>query len=96
MVIALLLRNGRQGGVEIGRDHVGKNGARLGQVELDGREIHGDLSKLLVASQKLCVDGADLVERIAYSVQVADELSGAPNVGVAHVIPVGPPAGLTD
>jgi hypothetical protein len=65
MVIALLLRNGRRGGVEIGRDHVGKNGARLGQVELDGREIHGDLSKLLVASQKLGVDGADLVERIA-------------------------------
>jgi hypothetical protein len=29
MVIALLLRNGRRGGVEIGRDHVGKNGARL-------------------------------------------------------------------
>ena len=65
MVIALLLRNGRRGGVEISRDHVGKNGARLCQVELDGREIHGDLSKTLVASNKLCVDRTNLVERIA-------------------------------
>ncbi|HWJ17637.1 MAG TPA: hypothetical protein VNR65_02810 [Geobacterales bacterium] len=65
MVIALLLRNGRRGGVEISRNHVGKNGARLCQVELDGREIHGDLSKILVASNKLCVDRTNLVERIA-------------------------------
>jgi hypothetical protein len=64
-VIALLLRNGRRGGVEISRNHVGKNGARLCQVELDGREIHGDLSKILVASNKLCVDRTNLVERIA-------------------------------
>lgn len=35
------------------------------QVELDGREIHGDLSKILVASNKLCVDRTNLVERIA-------------------------------
>jgi hypothetical protein len=65
MVIALLLRNGRRGGVEISRNHVGKNGARLCQVELDGCEIHGDLSKILVASNKLCVDRTNLVERIA-------------------------------
>jgi hypothetical protein len=65
MVIALLLRNGRRGGVEISRNHVGKNGARLCQVELDGREIHGDLSKILVAPNKLCVDRTNLVERIA-------------------------------
>src|ERR1019366_7910638 len=37
-------RTGRRAAVEKGRTHVEKNAARLCQVELDGREIHGDLS----------------------------------------------------
>jgi hypothetical protein len=96
MVIALLLRNGRRDGVEISRNHVGKNGARLCQVELAEREIHAGLPNLLVASHKLCVDRANLVERSAQRMQVADELSDPAKIGIAHVISVRSAAGLAD
>jgi len=37
-------------------NHVGEDGARLGEIEIDERRVHGDLSKLLAPSQEFRVD----------------------------------------
>ena len=47
---------------EIGFDHIGDDGARLGQIEGCNRRVH--LVETLPATQKLGVDRADLVEHL--------------------------------
>ena len=70
------LRIGRRGRGEIRHDHVGEDGARLGEVESDESRVHRGLSKLLASAQEFRVDRADLVERLAQPVEVVDQLRG--------------------
>jgi hypothetical protein len=63
VIIGPLRIERRGAGGKIGRNHVGEDGARLGEVEIDERRVHGDLSKLLAPSQKFRVDRTNLVER---------------------------------
>jgi hypothetical protein len=69
VVIGPLRIEWRGTGGKIGFDHVGEDGARLGEVESgDGRVKrlrHAGLPEILVAAQEFGVDGADLVERRA-------------------------------
>jgi len=54
-------RIGRQGG-QVGFDHVGDDGARLGKIERCDSRIH--LVETLAATQKLGIDRANLVEHL--------------------------------
>ena len=57
------LRVGRRGATsKIGFDHVGEDGARLGDVEGSDGRIH--LVETLAAAQKFGIDRADLVEHL--------------------------------
>ncbi len=58
------LRVGRRGATsKIGFDHVGEDGARLGEVEGSDGRVH--LVETLAAAQKFGIDRADLVEHLA-------------------------------
>jgi hypothetical protein len=75
MVIWLLLRVGRRGaGGEIGNNHVGENGARLGNVESSESRIHRGLPEILASPQEFCVYRADLLEHAAQLAGVVDQL----------------------
>jgi hypothetical protein len=52
----------RRGSSQIGFDHVGDDGARLGKIEGCEGRIH--LVQTLAATQKLGIDRADLVEHL--------------------------------
>jgi hypothetical protein len=57
------LRIGRRGASgETGHNHVGENGARLGEIEGSEGWVHRDLSEILAPAKKFGVDRADLVE----------------------------------
>ena len=60
------LRIGRRGASsEIGHNHVGENGARLGEIEGGECRIHRDLPEILAPAQKFGIDRTDLVESFA-------------------------------
>jgi hypothetical protein len=59
-------------GGEIGHNHIGENGAHLGEVEGDEGRVHLDLPEILAPSQEFCIDRADLVECVAQPVKIAD------------------------
>jgi hypothetical protein len=66
LIVIGLLRVERRGTGCKGRyDHVGEDGASLGKIEGDKCRVHGDLSEILAASEKFCVDGTNLVEHLA-------------------------------
>src|SRR5690348_7394598 len=95
MVIWLLLRVGRRGaGGEIGNNHVGENGAHLGNVESSEGRIHGGLPEILASSQEFRVDRADLLEYAAQLAGVVDHLGNLRMHGIWHVVSSGPSAGL--
>jgi hypothetical protein len=65
-------------------DHVGENGARLGEVDSRDGRIHS--VEFLAAAQELGVDGADLVERIAHVAVVVEVLVDFAESVVWHVV----------
>jgi hypothetical protein len=89
------LRFGRRGATsKIGFDHVGEDGARLGDVEGSDGRVH--LAETLAAAQKLGIDRADLVEHLAQFAEVGEELA---DFGVGCIRYVADPralAGSTD
>jgi hypothetical protein len=90
------LQVGRRGRGEIRHDHIGHDGARLGEVDGDESRIHGGLSNLFASSQEFCVDRANLVERFAQLAEIGDQLRGLRISVVRDVVPSGATAGLTD
>jgi hypothetical protein len=89
------LRLGRHGATsKIGFDHVGEDGARLGEVESSDGRVH--LVETLAAAQKFGIDRADHVEHLAHFAKVGEELA---NFGVGCIRHVADPralAGSTD
>ena len=80
------LRIGRRGaGGKIGHNHVGEDGARLGQVEGDECRVHGGLAQILASPQKFGVDRTDLVEHVAQLAEVGDRLSDLHMDVVGHI-----------
>ena len=68
------LRVERRGATsKIGFDHVGEDGARLGEVEGSDGRVH--LVETLAAAQKFGIDRADLVEHLAQFAEVGEELA---------------------
>ena len=65
-------------------DHVGENGARLGDVDSRDGRIHS--VEFLAAAQKLGIDRADLVERIAHVAVVVEVLGNFDERVVWHVV----------
>jgi len=96
IVIGPLRIERRGAGGKIGRNHVGDDGARLGEVESDESRVHGDLSKILASSQEFRIDRANLVESFAQLAEVVDRLGDLQVDIVGHVVPARPPAGLAD
>jgi hypothetical protein len=91
------LRIGRRGaGGKAGHNHVGEDGARLGEVEGDEGRIHGGLPQILASPQEFRVDRADLVEDVAQLAEVGDRLSDLQVDAIGHIVPSRPPAGLAD
>src|SRR5258708_35165788 len=81
------LRIERRGaGGKIGRNHVGEDGARLGEVEIDECRVHDDLSKLLASSQEFRVDRTNLVERSAQGTEIANQMGDLLVDVVWHII----------
>jgi hypothetical protein len=74
IVIGPLRIEQRGAGGKIRCNHVGEDGARLGEIEIDERRVHGDLSKLLAPSQEFRVDCTNLVERSAQGAEIADQI----------------------
>ncbi|MFZ1006993.1 MAG: hypothetical protein WAN65_09160 [Candidatus Sulfotelmatobacter sp.] len=65
---------------EIGFDHVGDDGARLGKIERCDRRIH--LVETLAATQKLGIDRANLVEHLLESAVIGEKRG---DLGVSRV-----------
>ena len=64
-------------------DHVGENGARLGEVDSRYGRIH--LVEFLAAAQELGVDRADLVERVAQLAVIVEVLVDFGDSIVRHI-----------
>ena len=78
------LRVGRRGATsKIGFDHVGEDGARLGEVEGSDGRVH--LVETLAAAQKFGIDRAYLVEHLAQFAEVGEELGDLDMGCIGHV-----------
>lgn len=78
------LRVGLRGATsKIGFDHVGEDGARLGDVEGSDGRVH--LVETLAAAQKFGIDRADLVEHLAQFAEVGKELADFGMGCIRHV-----------
>jgi len=89
------LRVGRRGATsKIGFDHVGEDGARLGDVEGSDGRVH--LVETLAAAQKFGIDRADLVEHLAQFAEVGKELADFGVGCIRHVANPRALAGSTD
>src|ERR1700730_3266846 len=75
-------------------DHVGENGARLGEVDSRDGRIHS--VEFLAAAQKLGVDRTDLVERFAHVAIVVEVLGDFDEGVVWHVVYLRTLTGRTD
>jgi hypothetical protein len=100
IVIGPLRIEWRGAGGKIRVDHVGEDGARLGEVESgDGRVkhlLHAGLPEILVAAQEFGVDGADRVERRAQPAEVVEELGDLAVGGLGHIGQPRPLSGSAD
>ena len=74
----------RCAGGKKGFDHVGENGACLGEVECRDGRIHS--VEVLASAQKLGVDRADLVERLAHVAVVVEVLGNFAECIVRHIV----------
>src|SRR5215831_13136781 len=74
----------RPAGSKKGFDHVGENGACLGEVECRYGRIHS--VEVLAAAEELGVDRTDLVERLAHVAVVVEVLGDFDESVVRHVI----------
>src|SRR5215475_11658274 len=74
----------RDAGSKKGFDHVGENGACLGEVECRYGRIHS--VEVLAAAEELGVDRTDLVERLAHVAVVVEVLGDFEESIVRHVI----------
>jgi hypothetical protein len=89
------LRVGRRGATsKIGFDHVGEDGARLGDVESSDGRVH--LVETLAAAQKFGIDRAYLVEHLAQFAEVGEELADFGVGCIRHVANPRALAGSTD
>ena len=89
------LRVGRRGATsKIGFDHIGEDGARLGDVEGSDGRVH--LVETLAAAQKFGIDRADLVEHLAQFAEVGKELADFGVGCIRHVANPRALAGSTD
>ena len=89
------LRVGRRGATsKIGFDHVGEDGARLGEVEGSDGRVH--LVETLAAAQKFGIDRADLVEHLAQFAEVGEELADFGVGCIRHIADPRALAGSTD
>lgn len=89
------LRVGRRGATsKIGFDHVGEDGARLGDVEGSDGRVH--LVETLAAAQKFDIDRADLVEHLAQFAEVGEEFADFGVGCIRHVADPRALAGSTD
>src|ERR1700694_5652613 len=89
------LRVGRWGATsKIGFDHVGEDGARLGEVEGSDGRVH--LVETLAAAQKFGIDRADLVEHLAQFAEVGEELADFGVGCIRHIADPRALAGSTD
>ena len=73
----------RGAGGKIGFDHIGEDGARLGEVE--GRDSGVHLIERLAPPQQFGVDCADVVEHLAHFAEVGEELAHFRTGGVRHI-----------
>jgi hypothetical protein len=96
IVIGPLQIERRGTGGKIGRNHVGDDGARLGEIESNERRVHGDLSKILASSQEFRIDRANLVESFAQLAEVVDQFGNLHMSIVGHLVPARTPARLAD
>ena len=93
MIVSLWV--GRRGAPsEVGFDHVGDDGTRLGEVEGGDGRIH--LVETLAAAQKFGIDRADLVEHLAQFAEVGEELADFGEGRILHVTDPRALAGSTD
>ena len=84
----------RGAGGKIGFDHVGEDGARLGEVEGDDSGVH--LFERLAPPQQFGVDRADVVEHLAHLAEVGEELADFGTGGVRHIAHPRPLPGCAD
>ena len=75
-------------------DHVGDDGARLGEVEGGDGRIH--LVETLAAAQQFGIDRADLVERLLQIAEVGEELGDLGISCIGHVAEPRALAGSSD
>lgn len=77
-------------------NHVGEDGARLGNVEGNEGRVHGDLSEILASPQQFRIDRADFVQRFPQFAEVV-EIAGDLGVGsVRHIVSSRLAAGPSD
>ena len=90
------LRVGRRRGAtgKIGFDHVGEDGARLGEVEGSDGRVH--LVEALAPAQKFGIDRADLVERLLQLAEVGKELGDLDMGCIRHIADPRALAGSSD
>ena len=77
-------------------NHVGEDGARLGEVEGDECRVHSGLPQILSSPQEFRIDRADLVEHCAQLAEVVDQSGNLHMSVVGHVVSSRSPAGLAD
>ena len=68
---------------KVGFDHVGDDGARLGEVEGGDGRIH--LVETVAAAQQFGIDRADLVEHLLQFAEVGEELGDLAVGGLGHI-----------
>ena len=96
MVIGPLRIERRSTGCETTHNHVGDDGARLGEVEGGEGRVHGGLPQILPSPQEFRIDRADLVERCAQLAKIVDQSGNLQMSVVGHVVSSRSPAGLAD
>ena len=96
MVIGPLRIERRSTGGETTHNHVGDDGARLGEVEGGEGRVHGGLPQILPSPQEFRIDRADLVERCAQLAKIVDQSGNLQMSVVGHVVSSRSPAGLAD
>jgi hypothetical protein len=84
MIGSSLWQSRHSAGGKKGFDHVGENGACLGQVECRDGRIHS--VELLAAAKELGVDRTDLVERLAHVAVIVEVLGDFDESVVRHVV----------
>src|SRR5262245_27213639 len=82
-MIGSFWRRRRSAGSKKRFDHVGENGARLGEVDSRDGRIH--LIEFLASTQEFGVDRTDLVERVAHPAVIVEILADFGDGVVRHI-----------